>query len=89
MVTDRFDGYSDSLTAPAGVCFAIAPHDIDGLSEVTRAIYVGTGGNIVVRPADSLADVTFTNAPAGTILDIRVSHVRATGTSATDLVGLA
>lgn len=89
MVMDRFDTYSASLTAPASVCFAITPDDAAALAEVTRAIYVGTGGNLAVRAADSASDVTFVNAPSGAILDIRVSHVRATGTTAANLVGLA
>ncbi len=89
MVNYRFEGYSSSLTAPADVRFAITPDDTAALAEVTRAIYVGTGGNIAVRAANSASDVTFVNAPSGAILDIRVSHVRATGTTAANLVGLA
>lgn len=89
MVTDRFDGYSNSLMAPAGVCFPIVPDDVAGLSEVTRAIYVGTTGNVVARAVNSTSDVTFANVPAGSILDIRVSHVRSTGTTAAQIVGLA
>ena len=63
------------------------PADAD-LPEVTRGIYVGTAGDLVVRPSDGGGDVTFAGVPAGSILPVRVSQVRA-ATTASDLVGLA
>lgn len=88
MPTDAFSGFADSLICPARGCFAITPADSGELAEITRAIYVGTGGNIVLTPARGTGPVTFRNIPSGSILDLRVSAIAATGTTASDIVGL-
>lgn len=89
MVSDKFDSATDSLIAPSTDCFAITPNDSSDVSTATKAIYVGTGGDIALRAIGSNADVTFRNVATGSILDIRVSAIRATGTTAQDIVGLA
>lgn len=81
--------FSDALLAPARAPFAITPSDTTALPVLPKAIYVGTGGVLVVRGIDAAADVTLKNVAAGRVIDIRASHVRATGTTAADLVGLA
>lgn len=88
-MTDFFQGTTDSLNAPARTAFAIAPSDAVALAVLPKAIYVGTGGTLVLRGIDATADVTLKNVGAGQILDIRAGFVRATGTTAADLVGLA
>lgn len=50
---------------------------------------MGGGGDLTVRLTGDSADQLFKNVPAGAILDIRLTHVRATGTTATFLVGLS
>ncbi|MFN3990797.1 MAG: hypothetical protein ACK4IS_11115 [Erythrobacter sp.] len=89
MTHDAYSDTANSLITPAGDCFAITPQDTALLPRATKAIYVGIGGDLVVRPVESSADVTFRNVIAGSILDIRVKAVRATGTTAQDIVGLA
>ena len=89
MLIDKFDKAVDSLIAPSIDCFEIAPSDSQDLPNATKAIYVGTGGDIVLRTIGSDTDVIFRNVASGSILDIRVSAIRATGTSAQDIVGLA
>jgi hypothetical protein len=89
MPTDPFASFAGALNDPARDAFAIVPSDTAAIPTLPRALYVGTGGTLVVRCADSLADVTLKNVGSGQILDLRVSHVRATGTTAADLVGLA
>ena len=88
-MADSFQGTTDSLNAPARNAFAIALSDTVALPLLPKAIYVGTGGTIVLRGVDATGDVTLKNVGAGQIIDIRASHVRATGTTAADLVGLA
>jgi hypothetical protein len=89
MPLDTFGAVLDSLIAPARNCFSITPNDNASLPFLPKAIYVGTGGNLVVRAIDSNSDVTFTNVASGTILDVRVTSIRAAGTTAANLVGLA
>jgi hypothetical protein len=65
---------------------AITPSDIVG--NTFRAIYVGGAGNVSVVTAGG-DTVTFTAPPVGTIIPIETQLVRATGTTATLLIGLA
>lgn len=86
---DRFRNHADSPMAPASNAFAITPSDSEQLPLATKAIYVGGGGDITLRPLNADADVLFAAFPAGGILDVRTSAIRATGTTATGIVGLA
>lgn len=88
MPSDSFSGYADSLTAPASNCFVISPSDVADLPIVTKALYVGTGGDVVLRAVNGAADVTFRNVPDGGVIDVRTLAVRLTGTTAADIVGL-
>lgn len=88
MPTDTFASFTPSLNDPARGGFAISPSDTTALAVLPRALFVGTGGTLVVRPIDGATDLTFRNLVAGQVLALRVSHVRATGTTATDLIGL-
>ena len=89
MPTDAFTAFASALNDPARDAVAIVPNDSIALAVLPRALYVGTGGTLVVRCIDSVADVTLKNVAGGQILDLRVRHVRATGTTAADLVALA
>ena len=89
MSTDTFRNTVDTLTAPADFCFAVVANDAIDLPRVTKAIYVGVGGNVTLRSRNGQEDVTFQNVPSGAILDVRVKAVRATGTTASGIVGLA
>ncbi len=66
--------------------FSIAPSDSNDLADVPRAIWVGTGGNVALAMASG--NVTLQNVPDGTMLPVRPSRVRATGTTASNMVGL-
>ena len=89
MTVDSFQGNSDSVTASARQAFTVVSSDAVELAFLPKALYIGTGGTLVVRAIDSAADVTFKNVASGQILDIRARFVRATGTTATDIVALA
>lgn len=81
--------HPDSPIAPSQVSFAIAPSDTAALPQVTKGIYVGTGGDITCRSLRSDADVTFVNVPTGYILDVCLVAIRESGTTAGNLIGLA
>jgi hypothetical protein len=86
---DRFESFSDTATGPSRAPFAIIPSDSLELVVLPKALYVGTGGTVVLRGLDAAVDVTFRNVASGQILDVRARFVRATGTTAGDIVGLA
>lgn len=89
MSFDNFGSSIDSLIAPARNCFSVTPHDVSALSALPKAIYVGTGGTLVLRAVDSAQDVTFVNVANGSVLDVRATFIRATGTTAANIIGLA
>lgn len=74
------------LTAPPEHAFAIAPSDTLDLDFVTRAVHVGTAGDLRVTMVGG-ETVTFAGLAAGTIKIGRFTRVWATGTSAGSLVG--
>lgn len=88
MFEDPFKDTANSLSSPAAGCFEITPNNSADLVSATKAIYVGTGGDIVLRSIDSDTDVTFVNVPGGAILPVRVQAIRNNGTTASDIVGL-
>ena len=70
----------------ANDAFAITPNDGVDLAVETRQILVGVGGNLTVI-MKSGTSVLFV-VSAGQSLNIKVTRVMATGTTATGLVGL-
>ena len=74
-----------AATAPAGYGVAVTPSD-STVFYTTRALYVGTGGNLSVEDINGI--VAYANVPAGYILPVQVKAVRATGTTATNIVAL-
>ncbi len=70
-------------SARSGV--AVTPSNDTDLTNLTRALYVGTGGNlsVIMATGETLA---IPSVPAGAFLPIRVSRVRATGTTASGIV---
>lgn len=71
---------------------AVTPSDTLSLSDasgnsVQARIYVGGAGNVAVVTSLGTA-VTFTAVPAGSYIDVLVSQVKATGTTATSMVAI-
>ncbi len=67
---------------------AVTPSDGTDLTFRCRALFIGTAGNVSALAADGSTVVVFKNLPSGSVLPIRTSRVRATGTTATDIVAL-
>jgi nitrogen fixation protein len=76
-----------NLMTPADGAAAITPHDTNLLTVTTRAVYVGGAGDLAVVMFNG-DEVTFPAVPAGTVLPVRAKKVKATGTTATSLVGM-
>ena len=86
-MSDTFDNHRPGLNSPAYGAIAITPDDSQPLGQVTRAIYVGGEGDLVVSMPEG-ETVTLAAVQAGAIYPIRCTHVLQTGTTATGLVGL-
>lgn len=84
---DVFSSHARGLTAPATRFFAITPSDSTDLPAKPRAIWVGGAGNLAVSNDQGDSQV-LQGIAAGTLLPISPDRVRATGTTATSLIGL-
>lgn len=85
-MTDPYAGNASSLVSPAQGAFDVTPSDIADLPQLSRALYVGTGGTLTVEMAWG-GTTTFRNLPNGALLPIRARKVLA-ATTAAFIVGL-
>jgi hypothetical protein len=86
--TDTFVNFQSGLQSPPRNTFIITPSDTNELPIVTRAIYVGGTGDITLRLAGDIGSQLIKSVPSGTMLPLRARQVYATGTGATQLIGL-
>jgi hypothetical protein len=83
--TRVFNSSDRAVTLAASSGVAITAHDTNTFSP--GYLYVGTGGDVKVKLADSATGVVFKNVPSGTFMPIIVTMVYVTGTvTATDFV---
>ena len=84
---DTFKTRYRNLESPAANGFAITPSNDSLLPYAARAFYVGGEGSVslVTSAGDT---ITLVGVKAGAIYPISIIKVNATGTSATNLVGL-
>jgi hypothetical protein len=87
-MADQYAGMVDSMTAPARRAVAVTPHDTNPLLDIPKALFVGTGGILTMRGAGDVADQVWKNVPDGTVLPFRAHYVRASGTTAADILAL-
>lgn len=87
-MADDFSSYMKGVTAPATDAETVTPSDSVALTTVTRAIFVGSAGDLAVTMLSGDV-VVLTNVVAGMVYPLRVSHVMATGTTAGGVVGLS
>jgi len=88
-MTNSFSGYSDTPTGPSTKPYAIVPSDSVELPDIPKGIYVGTGGDVVLRGVGGQADVTYRNLANGSYIGVCAQFVRATGTTASNLIAEA
>ena len=87
-MADIFATLGDTTSAPSTKALGVTPHDTNPLTDIPKALYVGTAGNIIMRGVNGAADQLWKNVPAGAILPFRAQYIRATGTTAADLLAL-
>lgn len=77
---------SQEPTWPGESLVSITPSDSD-TNNVYRQLYVGTGGTVVVTTTKDV-DITFVNVASGvSIGPFFIKKVKATGTTASNIVG--
>ena len=86
-MTDEFLNFQTSLVSPATAAETIVPSDTDELAYATRAVYVGSGGDVAAETVGGDV-ILLRNTQPGVIYPLRLVRVRATGTTAADLIGL-
>lgn len=74
-----------NATVAAHGAVAVTPND-STIIPVTRALYIGVGGNLNVRTADEQT-LVFSNVPSG-IFPIQVDRVLSTSTTASSIIAL-
>lgn len=74
-------------TSPAKRSVTITPHATD-TQPVGRGLFVGVGGNVTGRLVEDGVDTVWKNIPSGTILPVQFLYIRATGTTATDMLAV-
>jgi hypothetical protein len=75
-------------TEPARKGAAVTPSDTVDLTNLTRGVYVGAGGDLAVIFANDTASTTLVAVPTGVVLPIAVRRILSTGTTATSVVAL-
>jgi hypothetical protein len=84
---DKFSNFPTTPISPARGGALVAPNDTAELMQVSRALYVGQGGDVALTLADG-DTLVFEAVPSGSILPVRASIVRATGTTAAAIIAL-
>lgn len=85
-MADNFDTYRAGLSDPLTDGVAVTPSDSTVLT-TTRAVFVGGAGNLSVVTSAGTT-LTLTGVTAGTVLPLRVTKVRSTSTTATNIAAL-
>lgn len=86
-MTDQYKNTGTGLESPAQDAFSVSPNDATDLQEVTRALYIGSTGDVAVIMKGG-GEVTYFGLAAGQLMPVRVVRVKDTGTTATNILGL-
>ena len=80
VIRDRFQG--NNFDGPYTDWWQVTPSDGVMLTELPRALWVGSAGQITVRSRNGSSSVPIIIPVAGTLLKIRPAWVMETGTTA-------
>jgi hypothetical protein len=89
MPTDAFQNFADDTSGPSHAPYSVSPSDGTELPIIPKGIYVGSGGDVTLRGIDGTADVTYRNLPDASYIAVRAQFIRATGTTASNLIAEA
>ena len=78
---------STDNAAPGVYCFAITPSDTVNLTQIPRAIYCGSTGNVVFVNSDGTT-CTWNGVPTGMLIPCTAMRINQTNTTASDLIGI-
>ena len=67
---------------------AVTPSDSTDLTTPARALWVGTGGDVVLNLAGTGTTLKFGSVPSGTLLPVAATRVQSTNTTASNIVAL-
>lgn len=84
---DPLPSYASGKSDPAVGGETVTPHDTNQLTNISRAIWVGVGGNVALLMSDDTT-ITLVGVAAGTLLPVRAKRVNSTNTTATTMVAL-
>lgn len=84
-MADQFEKDYRGRVTPPEKHLQITPNDGVNLADIPKALYIGGAGDIVVTDKYG-TDITYA-VSAGFILPFRPVRVKATGTTATNIVG--
>lgn len=87
-MVDNFVSYLAGLDAPAQNAATLTPSDSTDLAVTTRFLYVGVTGDVTCILAGDSSTVLFKAVPVG-LHRLRVKRLYATGTTATNMLGLS
>ncbi len=85
-MADFTDHCGDGNGEPAKFGFTVTASDEMILTDLCRALYIGTGGTLVVEMFNGTT-LSFLNVPAGQFMPIRVRKVKS-ATTASGIIGL-
>lgn len=80
--------YYRSMEMPACNSAVVSPSDTIPLQSVSRAIYIGTTGNVAIQLLGDTSPVTLIACQAGSLLPIRVAYLMSTNTTASNIIAL-
>lgn len=86
-MADPFDKTMPGLESPASDGTAVTPADGTDLPTSTRGLWIGGAGTVVVITVRGTT-LTFAGALGGSVIPVRAARVKATGTTATNIVAL-
>jgi len=82
-MVDTFDSHTVSITSPPSNAAPVTPSDTADLPFVSRALYIGTPGDVHVLTNEG-QDVLYKGLTGTKVL--RVARVFASGTTASDII---